>query len=185
MVNIEKITVDNYENRIKEEDIDHIIRLLNEYSEKLGKACDSLNSGSDLDSLRETISLAEARRLFTISLLGGLVAVGLDVIRSLNGQQRGLVILTFFILTFLLLYSPSLIKFNRRRTDGRTTQSLTRYTVDSLAERLLEVIGLASPAYEYIETKRMKKIELALKLAEAESTLEYYKETIDNLPPKK
>jgi hypothetical protein len=55
---------------------------------------------------------------------------------------------------------------------------LNRHEVDTLANLLIELIKMSSPAYEHVDMKRIVQIDLGLKLAEAEATLAYYQASI-------
>jgi hypothetical protein len=44
----------------------------------------------------------------------------------------------------------------------------------ALAHRLNKLVGIASEFYEHVEKKEISKIELDLKISEAESVLNYY-----------
>jgi hypothetical protein len=72
------------------------------------------------------------------------------------------------------------LSFNEkhRRKIKKSEESLLTHDAKFLASRLENLVELASQFHEHIEKRRIDKIEMDLKLAEAESALEYYRMTV-------
>jgi hypothetical protein len=56
----------------------------------------------------------------------------------------------------------------------KSTIDSRNHEAHSLAHRLNKLVGIASEFYEHVEKKEISKIELDLKISEAESVLNYY-----------
>jgi hypothetical protein len=155
-----------YENRIVPEDRDKLISLLEEYSAKLRRKCDYIDK--NLRVLKAFLFF-----LSFISIITCLIAISHS---HRIGSDTSFIILMvsglicFTSLSFLLSLSNNDDSILRKKNiiDSRNHEA------HALAHRLNKLVGIASEFYEHVENKAISKIELDLKISEAESVLNYY-----------
>jgi hypothetical protein len=162
----------NYENRIVPEDRDKLISLLEEYSAKLIKKCDLVGRNRRILNF---ILISSAIVFF----IGITVAVACYSIlppywsSSLLALWIAFWIVAIFFTDFLFgILSVFFDLISASKNKGVIDSST--HEAHSLAHRLEKLVGIASEFYEHIEKKEISKIELDLKIAEAESVLNYY-----------
>ncbi len=153
----------NYENRIVPEDRDKLISLLEEYSSKLRRKCDSID--------RLYLYFFLVIILFIITISVGVVWIG--IAKQLNLDYYFLTF-SLVIATFLGISSLENSFVRRVFLPDKNTISSNNHEAHSLAYRLEKLVRVASEFYEHVEKKEISKIELDLKIAEAESVLNYY-----------
>jgi hypothetical protein len=144
---------------------DELISLLEEYSAKLIKKCDLVGRNRRILNFILIFSTI-------VFFIGITVAVAHYSIlppywsSSLLALWIAFWIGAIFFTDFLFdLISASK---NKGVIDSSTHEA------HSLAHRLEKLVGIASEFYEHIEKKEISKIELDLKISEAESVLNYY-----------
>jgi hypothetical protein len=157
-----------YENRILPEDRDKLISLLEEYAGKLRRKCDYIDKS--LRALKAFLFFLTA--IFIITLL---------LLISIPSSQRAVYPAADFI--FMLSVLGSTISLASLMVLNRDDDSMLRrkniinsrnHEAHALAHRLNKLVGIASEFYEHVEKKEISKIELDLKISEAESVLNYY-----------
>ncbi len=154
-----------YENRIVPEDRDKLIALLEEYSAKLQKKCDYID--------RSLIIIKTF--LFSIAIISAVACVyAIAYHKRMDSSTH------FFILmvSFLALSASSMSLFHLYDDDNELERkniiNSHNHETHALAHRLNKLVGIASGFYEHVEKKEISKIELDLKISEAESVLNYY-----------
>jgi uncharacterized membrane protein len=165
----------HYDDRITEEDRGKLISLLDEYSEKLKRRCDLIDKQNNL--IDYIILLAIVFIGFVLSGFAWLYYV------SIGGYYlyHPLLIIPLLVAFFIAIITVLFTKLEIIRT--RIFKKASDYEADSLAYRLYKLVGMASQFHEQVETRRMNKIELDLKITEAELVLDHYERTIGQ--PKK
>jgi hypothetical protein len=155
-----------YENRIVPEDRDKLISLLEEYSAKLRRKCDYINK-----SLRALKLLLFFTTVIVVITFFIAITYG-----HIIGSSASFVIcvvsisfmISFGILGALLYPDDDNVLGRKSIIDSRNQEA------HALAHRLNKLVGIASEFYEHVEKKAISKIELDLKISEAESVLNYY-----------
>jgi Ni/Fe-hydrogenase subunit HybB-like protein len=173
----------NYNNRIVPEDRDKLISLLEEYSDKLSKKCDFIDNNTQISNrnfrifkytISITVLLAIMISCYSI-LVGASVSSNASWLsESFRGVVFGVALLLISSLSSYILNSVSKSSFLREMQRPKGVINSRTHEAHSLAHRLEKLVRIASQFYEHVETKRISKIELDLKIAEAESVLHYY-----------
>jgi hypothetical protein len=150
------------------EDRKLLISLLNEYSEKLSLVCDRI------DKYKEN---SRTLTLLQIGLMFPIVALLLIVTLSgmLNLQRYIMEGAVNTILSFSVLILSTLFLINEIFHNKRKLRLLER-DASTIAIKLEKVIRLASQIQEHALNNVVNRIELDLRLADAESALDHYYE---------
>jgi hypothetical protein len=145
------------EKAYSDEDQRLIIALLKEYSERLLDVCERRDRSKD--------------RSFLI-LVFYLIALSLSLFSFLIlGSTRSFLLLTscaFYLFTLTLIYSYYSTNFSQK------TVLLSR-DAEILSIKLEKVIRAASQAHEHVVSNFVGRLELDLRLTDAESALQHYK----------
>jgi hypothetical protein len=181
-INEEKVDVPKAEasySNLEKDDINLLISLLGEYSEKLIRLC------AKIEDNKQKYSLGE----FFLPRLGGGIALITWSIFSLQAYPYFVIlgILIFVIFTIYVAVSANHI---------RKKIKLSEREAKKISSRLEKVIRIASQIQEHFSANRRRSaritvigginsiplvisgVELDLRLADAESALEYYQEII-------
>lgn len=155
-----------YENRIVPEDRDKLISLLEEYSVKLRRKCDYIDKNfrtlkAFLFFLIVTFTIASFVSLFYSANIGLPASMAIVTLSILGAT------ISFLSLLALDSDDDSILR-KKNIINSRSHEA------HSLAHRLNKLVGIASEFYEHVEKKEISKIELDLKISEAESVLNYY-----------
>jgi hypothetical protein len=160
-INPKQEDVYNYEDRKL------LISLLNEYSEKLSFTC------SKIDKYKEnsrTLMLLQLGWMFSIVILTLIVALnGMSNLYRYILEGAVNTILVFSALILISVFLNNQILQNKRKLRFLERDAST------IAIKLEKVIRLASQIQEHALNNVVSRIELDLRLADAESALEHYK----------
>jgi hypothetical protein len=155
-----------YKNRIVPEDRDKLISLLEEYSLKLRKKCDYIDKS--LRALKTFLFFAAV--IFMITFV-----IALSYVQRIGSS-------TSFAISFVSIMASAvswvalvaLYADDDNVLRGKSIINSRNHEAHALAHRLNKLVGIASEFYEHVEKKAISKIELDLKISEAESVLDYY-----------
>lgn len=151
-----------YENRIVSEDRDKLISLLEEYSAKLQKKCDYFRAlKAFLFFLIVVFTITSFVSLFSSARIGFPASMIIFII--------SIMVSTISFISLLALDSDDDSILRKKNTINSRN-----HEAHALAHRLSKLVGIASEFYEHVEKKAISKIELDLKISEAESVLNYY-----------
>jgi len=131
------------------------ISLLTEYSDKVLKICDQIEQG------KNNISK------ITLTLIWLTVAGIFPYLKVINPNIKLLIFVLLFA-TFYVIYYPINQRLKLLRRDAKT-----------FSIRLEKVVRLASQIEEHSVTNLVSRIELDLRIADAESALQHY-ESVQN-----
>ena len=139
-------------------EVNKLLLLLDEYSEKLTKLCVVMN-----------------RKVISIYIIN---AVFLDCIFIILNLRKKLLLspILYHILLFILI--AYFIFFNIKKTQNIF---LFRYRIKAIKEILEKIIRFGSQVIELNNIDSLKKMQLDFKLLTAELVLEYYFGRFDNL----
>jgi hypothetical protein len=153
-----------YENRIVPEDRDKLISLLEEYSIKLRKRCDLIDRNSRIFYLTFIFSFVSS----TVILIAFLFRNYPEIFTS--------TLTPIAIYAFAIAFGYSIFGMRHVLSMARKRDKIDSHNHEahSLAYRLEKLVRIASEFYEHVEKKTISKIELDLKISEAESVLNYY-----------
>ncbi len=155
-----------YENRIAPEDRDKLISLLEEYSAKLQKKCDYIDKS--FRALKAVLFFLIV--VFTItSFISLFSSVRIGFPASVIIFMISIMVSTISFISLLALDSDDDSILRKKNTINSRN-----HEAHALAHRLSKLVGIASEFYEHVEKKAISKIELDLKISEAESVLNYY-----------
>jgi hypothetical protein len=159
------------------DDINLLISLLGEYSEKLIRLC------AKIEDNKQKYSLGE----FFLPRLGGGIALITWSIFSLQAYP-------YFVILGILIFAIFTIYVAVSANHIRKKIKISEREAKKMSSRLEKVIRIASQIQEHFSTNRQLKsipfgninsiplvisgVELDLRLADAESALEYYQEII-------
>jgi hypothetical protein len=154
-----------YENRIVPEDRDKLISLLEEYSLKLRKKCDYID---------KSLLIFKAF-LFSIAIVSTITFVFIITLhKKINYPASDFI----FVVSFLAFLASSIALISLYKDDNELKRkniiNFRNHEAHAIAHRLNKLVGIASEFYEHVEKKKISKIELDLKISEAESVLNYY-----------
>jgi hypothetical protein len=160
-----------YENRIVPEDRDKLISLLEEYSAKLRKKCDYIDKNfrifkAFLFSVTSSIAIISAVTCISLFAYYSYKEIDSPTYAFIYVVSCLSFLFSSIALAYLWIYDNKL-----RRKNTITPRN---YETHALAHRLNKLVGIASEFYEHVEKKAISKIELDLKISEAESVLNYY-----------
>jgi hypothetical protein len=154
-----------YENRIVPEDRDKLISLLEEYSAKLRRKCDYID---------KSLFIFKAF-LFSIAIVSTITCVSIiSFYKKMDYPTSSFI----FIVSSLALSASSIALISLYDDDNELKRkniiNSRNHEAHALSHRLNKLVGIASEFYEHVEKKEISKIELDLKISEAESVLNYY-----------
>ena len=168
-INEEKINFSRSEvsySNFKKADIDLLISLLGEYGEKLIKLCEKIEDN------RQKYSFGKS---FLPPLGGGILLITWSLFSSLESSLLSFSILGF--LTFVIFTIYVAVSANHIRKKIK----LSEREAKKISLRLEKVIRIASQTQDNLSKTPPNwiiRVELDLRLADAESALEYYQEII-------
>ena len=166
-INEEKIDFSRSEvsySNFKKADIDLLISLLGEYGEKLIKLCEKI------DNNKQKYSLGE---YFLPRLGGGIVLITWSIFSS--GTYAHFVILGILIFSLFTISVAVSVRNTRKKI------KLSEREAKKISSRLEKVIRIASQTQDNLSKTPPNwiiRVELDLRLADAESALEYYQEIV-------
>ncbi|PZV28187.1 MAG: hypothetical protein DCF12_00190 [Snowella sp.] len=166
-INEEKIDFSRSEvsySNFKKADIDLLISLLGEYGEKLINLCEKINDNKQKYSLGE---------YFLPRLGGGIVLITWSIFSSQTYPH--FVILGILIFALFTTYVAVSVRDTRKKI------KLSEREAKKISSRLEKVIRIASQTQDNLSKTPPNwiiRVELDLRLADAESALEYYQEII-------
>jgi hypothetical protein len=171
----------NYDDRITVADREKIISMLDEYSGTLRHRCDHVDR---INKNRLSLTYFSLFSMWTILLL--YIIINSKMYQGKNMENSpaiySLMAYASFALTAFLLSMDSKTNFlrsmNRRNTRNTSEINSRTYEAHSLAHRLEKLVRIASSFHEHVEIRRINKIELDLKIAEAELVLNYYEAVV-------
>ena len=141
-----------------------LISLLNEYGDKLVKLCDKIQDNKKKFSLIQ---------LFFPGLGGGIALITCTIFYFQQNIYSAIIgIFIFILFTFYTAILTTNIKRKIKTSEREAKKILLR---------LEKVIHIASQTQDYLSPEiptMMTRVELDLRLADAESALEYYQEII-------
>jgi hypothetical protein len=159
----------NKENVYNYEDRKLLVSLLNEYSEKLLLTCGKIDKYKENNRILMLLQLGLMFPIVNLSLIVTLSGM-LNLYRYiLEGAVN--TILAFSVLILITLFVINEIFHNKRKL------RLLERGASTIAIKLEKVIRLASQIQEHALINVVSRIELDLRLADAESALKYYYET--------
>ena len=166
-INEEKIDFSRSEvsySNFKKADIDLLISLLGEYGEKLIKLCEKI------DNNKQKYSLGE----YFLPRLGGGIALITWSVFSLRTYAH-------FVILGILIFSLFTISVAVSVRNTRKKIKLSEREAKKISSRLEKVIRIASQTQDNLSKTPPNwiiRVELDLRLADAESALEYYQEIV-------
>jgi len=175
------------------EDRELILSLLKEYSEKLMYICKQINdenySLNDFIKLEKTKEVEQnsktffkrQRQLLILTALSAMVSIMMlaifstSLVANLTKFIQAIVYVDKVIPVVGIAFSLLLIYYNLiYMIKFRQKEDFLKHSSRTIAFKLKKIIRAASQIDEHIETSFAKRIELDLRIADAESALEYY-----------
>jgi hypothetical protein len=150
------------------EDRKLLISLLNEYAEKLSILCVRIDIHNDNSRI---LLLAQIWLMFPIFIALFVVTIhGIFGLRGYISDEAANSILTSSVVVLITLFLINEVFYNKKKL------RLLERDGNTIAIKLEKVIRLASQIQEHALNNVVSRIELDLRLADAESALEHYYE---------
>lgn len=158
----------NKEETYNSEDRKLLISLLNEYAEKLSIICVRVDNHNDNSRI---LVLSQIGLAFPIIIASFIITIrGIFSLRGYTSDESANLILTSSVVMLIILFLINEVFYNKKKL------RLIERGGNTIAIKLEKVIRLASQIQEHALNNVVSRIELDLRLADAESALERYYE---------
>jgi hypothetical protein len=186
-INEEKVGYSDSEvsySNFKKDDINLLISILGEYGEKLIKLCEKIEDDKQKNSLCKFLSRGVVFIILILILSTKDKSMGPEIPRiflALTGKSMEPEIpsiLSFFV---FIIFVAFIINFIVSSLDTRKKIQISKREAQKISSRLEQVIRIASQVQDNLSKSPPNwiiRIELDLRLADAESALEYYQEIV-------
>ena len=195
-INEEKINIENSENLFTTEDRSLLVSLLNEYGDKLIKLCEKIEEVSVFYSFFKNFfgsNITQNKYSFTFTFITSITFITfiflffIGALLQEAGKSNSKIPLEFLspislsfllaIIIWILLISKLAIKV----ISEQKKLKILKREAKTISLRLEKIIRIASQIQEHLSPEipsMIIRVELDLRLADAESALEYYQEMI-------